>query len=93
MVKRTRVESHDQTGPDRRACPFIIPIPAVAQRLATPAALAPDQCHSLLNDLATIADPRHRRGRRHPLVAVLRRDGLRGAGRRQVPGHDRRVGR
>jgi DDE_Tnp_1-associated len=43
----------------------------VADRLAAPAALAPDQCRSLLDDRATIADPRHRRGRRHPLVAVL----------------------
>ena len=27
MVKRTRVESHDQTGPDRRACPSSSPSP------------------------------------------------------------------
>jgi predicted transposase YbfD/YdcC len=33
--------------------------------------LAPDQCRSLLGYLAEIADPRHRRGRRHPLVGVL----------------------
>ncbi len=51
------------------ACSF--PIPAVAQRLAPPAALAPDQCRSLLDCLAQIADPRHRRGRRHALGAVL----------------------
>jgi predicted transposase YbfD/YdcC len=50
------------------ACPF--PIPAVAQPTAA-AALTADQCRSLLDDLATIADPRHRRGRRHPLVGVL----------------------
>jgi predicted transposase YbfD/YdcC len=36
-----------------------------------PAALAPDQCRSLLDHLAQISDPRHRRGRRHMLVAVL----------------------
>jgi len=47
------------------------PIPAVAPRLAVPAALAPDQCQSLVNDLAQLADPRHRRGRRHALGAVL----------------------
>jgi predicted transposase YbfD/YdcC len=33
--------------------------------------LAPDQCRSLLHDLAQIADPRQRRGRRHPLGTVL----------------------
>ena len=36
-----------------------------------PAALAPDQCCSLLDHLAQLADPRHRRGRRHTLSAVL----------------------
>jgi hypothetical protein len=33
--------------------------------------LAPDQCRDLLDYLAQIADPRHRRGRRHALTAVL----------------------
>jgi predicted transposase YbfD/YdcC len=47
------------------------PIPAVAQRLAAPAALAPDQCRDLLDYLAQITDPRHRRGRRHALTTVL----------------------
>jgi DDE_Tnp_1-associated/Transposase DDE domain len=42
-----------------------------AQRLAPPAALAPAQCRDLLGYLAQIADPRHRRGRRHQLVGVL----------------------
>jgi predicted transposase YbfD/YdcC len=43
----------------------------VAKQLNTPVALAPDQCRSLLDDLATIADPRQRRGRRHALGTVL----------------------
>src|SRR5436309_6637257 len=47
------------------------PIPAVAHRLTVPAALAPHQCRSLLDDLAQLADPRHRRGRRHALGTVL----------------------
>jgi DDE_Tnp_1-associated/Transposase DDE domain len=46
------------------------PIPA-GHRLAAPATLAPDQCADLLDYLAQIGDPRHRRGRRHTLVAVL----------------------
>jgi predicted transposase YbfD/YdcC len=46
-------------------------ISAVAHRLAPPAVLAPLQCRDLLGYLAEIADPRHRRGRRHPLVGVL----------------------
>jgi predicted transposase YbfD/YdcC len=50
--------------------PSSSPIPAAAHA-AAPAPLAPDQCGSLLDDLALIADPRHRRGRRHPLVGVL----------------------
>jgi hypothetical protein len=47
------------------------PIPAVAQRLDAPAALAPDQCRDLLGCLVQIADPRHRRGRQHALGSVL----------------------
>jgi predicted transposase YbfD/YdcC len=47
------------------------PIPAAAHRLTPPAALAPHQCRDLLGYLAQIADPRHRRGRRHTLVGVL----------------------
>jgi hypothetical protein len=41
------------------------------QGLDAPAALAPDQYRDLLDDLAQIADPRHRRGRRHALTVVL----------------------
>jgi DDE_Tnp_1-associated/Transposase DDE domain len=46
-------------------------IPTAAQRPDTPVALAPDQCRSLLEDLATIIDPRKPRGRRHALATVL----------------------
>jgi predicted transposase YbfD/YdcC len=46
-------------------------IPAAAKRLDTPVVLAPEQCRSLLDDLAKITDPRQRRGRRHALGAVL----------------------
>jgi predicted transposase YbfD/YdcC len=46
-------------------------IPTAAKRLDTPVALAPDQCRSLLDHLAQITDPRHRRGRRHALATVL----------------------
>jgi hypothetical protein len=63
--------SKPMTSPDRRACLCIISHSAVAQRLAAPAALAPDQCRNLVDSLAQIADPRHRRGRRHALGAVL----------------------
>ena len=59
------------TIPDRRACLSIIPLPAAVHRLGAPATLAPEQCRSLLGSLARIADPRHRRGRRHALSAVL----------------------
>src|SRR5262245_33253373 len=60
------VEAHDPSGPPclpAHPCPFL--------RLAVPAALAPDQCRSLLDRLATITDPRQRRGRRHALGTVL----------------------
>jgi hypothetical protein len=46
------------------------PIPAAAHA-AAPAALTSDQCRSLLEDLAQLADPRQRRGQRHALVGVL----------------------
>ena len=36
-----------------------------------PPALTPNQCRDLLDYLAQITDPRHRRGRRHALGAVL----------------------
>src|SRR5829696_5152812 len=59
------------TRPDHRACPSIIPVPAVAQRPDPSAALAPEHCCDLLDYLAQITDPRHRRGRRHALTVVL----------------------
>jgi predicted transposase YbfD/YdcC len=46
-------------------------IPVAAHRLTAPAALAPEQYRDLLDYLAEIADPRHRRGRRHTLATVL----------------------
>ena len=46
-------------------------IPTAAKWLDAPVALAPDQCRSLLEDLAKIADPRKPRGRRHALATVL----------------------
>jgi predicted transposase YbfD/YdcC len=51
--------------------PSSSPIPAAAQRLDAPAALAPEQYRDLLDYLAQITDPRHRRGRRHALTVVL----------------------
>jgi predicted transposase YbfD/YdcC len=47
------------------------PIPAAVHRPDAPAALAPDQCRDLLDYLAQLTDPRHRRGRRHALTTVL----------------------
>jgi hypothetical protein len=61
--------SKPMTRPDRRACLLIIPLTAAAHA-AAPAALTSDQCRSLLEDLAQLADPRQRRGRRHALVGV-----------------------
>ena len=63
--------SRPVTPPEDRACLFISPIPTVVQRLTAPAALHPDQCHDLLDCLAQVADPRHRRGRRHAVGTVL----------------------
>jgi DDE_Tnp_1-associated len=63
--------STPMTRLDERACPHIIAhsrCRAAARRLV---ALAPDQCRSLLDDLAMIADRRQRRGRRYALGAVL----------------------
>jgi predicted transposase YbfD/YdcC len=59
------------TGPDCRACLFIIPHCCDCPAAGRACPLAPDQCRSLLDHLAQISDPRHRRGRRHMLVAVL----------------------
>ncbi len=47
------------------------PIPAAAQQLSPPAALAPEHYRDLLDYLAQLSDPRHRRGRRHTLATVL----------------------
>jgi hypothetical protein len=46
-------------------------IPAAAPQLDAPVVLAPAQSSDLLGYLAQIADPRHRRGRRHALGVVL----------------------
>ncbi len=47
------------------------PIPAAAHRLHEPTTLTPEQARDLLDYLAHITDPRHRRGRRHALSVVL----------------------
>jgi hypothetical protein len=59
-------------GPGRHSLPYCH-IPAVAQRLDAPAALAPNQRRDLLGYLAQIADPWHRRGRRPTLAPYHRR--------------------
>jgi predicted transposase YbfD/YdcC len=51
--------------------PPSLPISGVAHRLDMPAALTPQQYRGLLDYLAQVSDPRHRRGRRHALGAVL----------------------
>jgi hypothetical protein len=74
---RQGTDSSDHAGVD--ACdpsgcpclPHIIALPIAAQRLDASVALVPDQCRSLLDDLAQIADPRQQRGRRHALGALL----------------------
>jgi len=64
------IQAHDQTGPPCLPVHHL-PFLGLPSGLAAPAALAPDQCRDLLGYLAQIADPRHRRGRRHALGAVL----------------------
>ena len=51
--------------------PTSLRIPTPAQRVDALVAPAPAQCRSLLDELATLTDPRQRRGRRHPLGTVL----------------------
>jgi predicted transposase YbfD/YdcC len=51
--------------------PTSSPIAAIAGHRDPSRGLEPDQCRSLLDYLAGMPDPRHRRGRRHALVAVL----------------------
>jgi hypothetical protein len=58
------------TRPDRRASLLVIPHSLGCPTRPHLPRLAPDQCRSLLEDLAAITDPRHRR-RRHTLGAVL----------------------
>jgi hypothetical protein len=53
------------TSPDCRACLFIIPIAAAAQRPGTLAALAPDRCCDLLDCLAQIAGRTGVQAKRH----------------------------
>jgi DDE_Tnp_1-associated len=59
------------TSPDRRACPGIISPSRGCPSAGRARYAGTHQCRDLLDDLAQIADPRHRRGRRHTLVAVL----------------------
>ena len=63
--------SEPMTSPEARARPPSSPIPAAAHQLDAPTTLAPEQYRDLLDYLAEIADPRHRRGRRHALATVL----------------------
>ena len=63
---------HSPRGPScRTPAPPSSPIPAAAQRPDPSAALAPEHYRDLLDHLAQITDPRHRRGRRHALTVVL----------------------
>jgi DDE_Tnp_1-associated len=63
------VNAHDSL--ENRACPHIIAHSHGRQVADAPVALGSDQCRSLLEDLAAIAAPRKRRGRRHALATVL----------------------
>ena len=56
-------------------------IPSALTQLAHADPLGPAEAPGLLTYLATIGDPRARKGRRHPLVAIL-------ATRRRVLGDD-----
>src|SRR5215218_9378445 len=59
------------TRPDRRACPLIISHSRGCRSAGRDRHAGARQYRSLLDDLAQLADPRHRRGRRHTLTTVL----------------------
>jgi len=56
---------------DTRACRAIIPDPSALTQLADAVPLQVAEAGHLMAYLATVADPRAERGRRHPLVAIL----------------------
>jgi len=60
---------HDLT--DHRACRRIFSHPTAVTVFDHARLLVPGECPGLLERLATIPDPRDRRGRRHTLASVL----------------------
>ena len=59
------------TAMDTRACRAIIPDPIGPHPACRCRPLQAAEAGHLLADLATVPDPRAKRGRRHPLVAIL----------------------